>query len=91
MPKAPLIHDFVKHIGGPHTLVSDDGPMWKTWRKAFNPGFSVTHLMTLVPDIVESVSIFCDHLGEKAKKNELFRLERMATRMTVDVIGKVVL
>lgn len=26
----------------------------------FNPGFSATYLMTLVPDIVDQVSIFSD-------------------------------
>ena len=91
MPKNYLVTDFIKHVGGPHTLVNDEGTMWKTWRRAFNPGFSLHHLMTLVPEIVDSVSIFYRHMDQRAESNDLFRLERVATRLTIDVIGKIVL
>lgn len=47
--------------------------------------------MTLVPDMVDEVSIFVALLQERAKKNQLFRMEKLATRLTIDIIGRVVL
>jgi cytochrome P450 len=56
-----------------------------------NPGFAASHLITLAPGIVEDVIIFTDKLAEHAEKGEVFRLEEDATRLTVDIIGKVCL
>lgn len=47
--------------------------------------------MDLVPDIADKVSIFKDILEKHAKNNDLFRMEHFATRVTIDIIGKVVL
>jgi cytochrome P450 len=91
LPKHPNTEEFVRHIGGPGNLVSSEGAEWKKWRAAFNPGFSSAHLMTLVPIIVEQGNIFVDILTQKANNKKLFRLEPLTTRLTVDVIGKVVL
>lgn len=91
LPKHPLTSDFVEPLAGRTNLVTAEFQEWKTWRSAFNPGFSASHLMTLVPGIVTNVSIFCDILREHARKNDLFRLEKHATRLTIDIIGKVVL
>jgi cytochrome P450 len=81
----------VKNLGGPGNLVSSEGAEWKKWRMAFNPGFSANHLMSLVPVIVDECHIFIDILKKYAEKEEIFRMERVTTRLTVDVIGKVVL
>lgn len=91
MQKHPLIDDFVQHVGGPGNLVSAEGQEWKKWRSAFNPGFSAAHLMTLVPLLVDECSIYRDILTKRAEKNELFRLEQATTRLTADIIGRVVL
>ncbi|PSK42316.1 Cytochrome P450 52A13 [Elsinoe australis] len=91
MPKSPLNVEFIECVGGQHNLVVDDGPRWKTWRAAFNPGFSNSHLMTLVPDIVESVSVFRGILDKFANQDKLFRLEKHVTRLTIDIIGRVVM
>ncbi|THW59419.1 cytochrome P450 [Aureobasidium pullulans] len=91
MPKHPLIGEFMQTISRGDDIVSADGPLWKTWRSAFNPGFSVSHIMTMMPGIVDDVATFARILHEKAVTNELFRMEHLATRLTVDVIGRVVL
>ena len=91
LPKHPETEEFVKHIGGPGNLVSSEGAEWKKWRALFNPGFSSAHLMTLVPIIVDQGNTLIDRLTQKAINNELFRMEPLATKLTVDVIGKVVL
>jgi cytochrome P450 len=72
-------------------MLTSDGPQWKIWRSAFNPGFSVAHLMTMMPTIVDNVATFARILQEHAINNELFRMEHHATRLTIDIIGKVVL
>ena len=79
------------HLAGPGDLVSSGGAHWKKWRSIMNPGFAASHLMTLVPAIVDESVIFTEKLGEHAEKNEVFRLEEDATRLTVDIIGKVAL
>ncbi|KAL2031486.1 hypothetical protein VTO58DRAFT_106837 [Aureobasidium pullulans] len=47
--------------------------------------------MTMMPGIVDDVATFARILHEKAVTNKLFRMEHFATRLTVDVIGRVVL
>lgn len=63
----------------------------KTYSKKHNIGFSTQHLLTLVPGIVDDALIYVEKLTEHAQKQDLFRLEEDTTRLTVDVIGKVVL
>ncbi|KAM0712458.1 hypothetical protein Q7P37_011554 [Cladosporium fusiforme] len=91
MPKHPVVDVFMKNFGGEGNLVSSEGAVWKRWRSAFNPGFSATYLMTLVPDIVDQVSIFSDMMLDRAKNNTLFRMEAATTYLTIDIIGRVVL
>lgn len=47
--------------------------------------------MSQVPVIIEQVEVFCNIMEQHAKKNELFRMESATTRLTVDIIGKIVL
>lgn len=63
----------------------------KTYSKKHNIGFSTQHLLTLVPGIVDDALVYVEKLTEHAQKQDLFRLEEDTTRLTVDVIGKVVL
>lgn len=90
-PKHPEVEKFMQNFGGDSNLVSAEGSLWKKWRSAFNPGFSAAHLMTMVPVIVDECAIFSELMAEHAKKNDLFRMERAATRLTVDIIGRVVM
>ena len=68
-----------------------DGAEHKRWRAIFNPGFSSTHLMTLVDGIVDDSMTFMEILGSHAERKDIFSLEETATRATVDIIGRVVL
>lgn len=47
--------------------------------------------MDVMPAVVDDVSIFCDILEKHARDDQLFRMEHLATRLTIDIIGKVVL
>ena len=72
-------------------LVSLDGPTWKKWRNVYNPGFSASHLISLVHLIEEQVSVFCDILRERTKVKAIFPLEEATMNLTMDIIGRIVL
>ncbi|KAL8905085.1 MAG: hypothetical protein Q9207_002859 [Kuettlingeria erythrocarpa] len=91
LPKFPAIKDFLYPLANGKDLVSMDGAEWKYWRNMFNPGFSASHLMTLVPDIVRETTVFCDILQENAEKKDIFRMKALTDNLAMDVIGKVVL
>lgn len=86
-----VMADFTESLAGRDNIVVNNGLEWKRWRNAFNPGFSAANLMTLLPKIVDHVSTFCHVLESRAKDDRPFRLEPLATRLTIDIIGKVVL
>ena len=72
-------------------MVTMEGSEWKKWRNIFNPGFSGGHLMTLVRDIMEDVSTFCEILREAAEKEENVCMDTLTTRLSLDIIGRVAL
>ena len=72
-------------------LVSLEGPTWKKWRNVYNPGFSASHLISLVPLIAEQVLVFCDILRERTKEKAVFPLEEATMNLTMDTIGRIVL
>lgn len=47
--------------------------------------------MTTVPIIVEECEMFCTIMTENAKNKTLFRMEQATTKLTVNIIGKIVL
>ena len=91
LPKHPSIDGSIWPITGEQSLVALEGQPWKMWRSTFNPGFSSSHLMNLVPGIVECCELFKDILTKHAEEQDIFQLEEAATKVTVDIIGKVVL
>lgn len=76
--------------GGP-SLITMRGPTWKKWRTLFNPGFSAGYMMGLTPAIADEVAVFCDLLRERVRQGEVFQLEDLTLRLTIDVIGSVTL
>lgn len=91
LPKFDGLKPFMVHLAGPGDMVSSNGQHWKKWRTIFNPGFAASHLITLTPLILDKAAIFIEKLAEHAKRGDVFRLEEDATRLTVDIIGKVTL
>ena len=67
-----------------------EGAVWKKWRSVFNPGFSISHLMDQIPTIVDCSKDYIKILDEHAANGALFRLEEEATKLTIDVIGKII-
>ncbi|KIX09882.1 uncharacterized protein Z518_00963 [Rhinocladiella mackenziei CBS 650.93] len=89
LPKSQLTTGYVNQLLGTNNMITAEGPHWKSLRSIFNPGFSASHLITLVPYMVDSSLLFLEILRERAKRNELISLSDYATRLTADIIGKV--
>ena len=81
----------MRPMTGGNDLVTMEGAEWRKWRNIFNPGFSNSHLMTLVPDIMKEISIFCKILRESAEKAEIVSMDTLATKLSLDVIGRAAL
>ncbi|KAL8809789.1 MAG: hypothetical protein Q9223_002882 [Gallowayella weberi] len=91
LPKHRDIQDFVYPLIGEKNLVTLEGKEWKMWRAIFNPGFASGHMMSLVGSMVSDTIRFTEILSEYAVEGRVFELEDAATRLTVDIIGSVVL
>ena len=91
LPKFPALCEYLRPMTGGNDLVSLEGKEWKKWRNIFNPGFSSGHLMTLVPDILKDIEVFCGILRDLAGKSDLVSMDPLATRLSLDVIGQVAL
>lgn len=48
-------------------------------------------MIRLTGAIADEVEVFCTLLRERVKKSEVFQLEEMTLRLTMDTIGSVVL
>ena len=86
-----LLERFFKPIaGGPNLfdLVEKD---WRPWRVIFNRAFSTEHILSLVPAMITTTSIYSDTLRELTQKEEIFSLDRLTLRFTMDLIGKIIL
>ncbi|MCJ1267244.1 hypothetical protein MMC22_007129 [Lobaria immixta] len=91
IPKHESLRHFVEPLTDGPALVTLEGSVWKRWRATFNPGFSLTHIMTLVPSIVEEMVIFKNILRAHAVKGEMFHLEELTLNVSIDIIGRVVM
>ena len=91
LPKHSTVQDFLEPIVGKHNLVSMEGSMWRQWRAKFNSGFSAVQVMNLIPAIVDEVVVFRDLLRERASKNELFQLEELGLKLSMDLTGRIVM
>jgi cytochrome P450 len=91
LPKFDFLKTYMRPLTGDKDLVTMEGQEWKKWRGIYNPGFSAAHLMTMVPGIVEDTQNFCNVLTKYAEVGGMFKLEEILTKLTVDIIGRVIL
>jgi cytochrome P450 len=68
-----------------------EGALWKKSRSIFNPGFSLPHLMALVPAIVDDTLIYRKTIGEHADSGEVRPIEKALAYLTIDIMCHVVL
>ena len=91
LPKHSTIPKYVRHIVGPTSMLFTEGVLWKKTRQLFNPGFSLTHLLTFAPIIVDDASMYCKIIGELADSGEVRPIEEALASLTIDIMGHVVL
>lgn len=90
-PKAEYFNTLFEPLMGGPSLLTMNAKDWKEWRALLNPGFSPAYLLNQLPATIDYVQIFCDKLRDHAETGDVFPLENIATRMTMDVIIKVTL
>jgi cytochrome P450 len=88
-PKDQL-ESFQPIVGGPSLITMNDA-QWKVWRSLFNTGFSASHMLSLVPSLVDSVDVFCEQLQKHVDDGGIILLDDMAMRLTMDIITKTTL
>ncbi|OLN89940.1 P450 monooxygenase AflN 4 [Colletotrichum chlorophyti] len=91
LPKFQNMERYLEPMIDADNMVSLSGPAWKKLRAMFNPGFSSGHLITLVPAIVDNATTFVETLSRFADAGKTVRMEEETTKVTVDIIGKVIL
>ena len=91
LPKYNALRKYMLPMTGGSDLVTMEGSQWKKWRNIFSPGFSSSHLMTLVPEIMKDISTFCEILREEARKADIVFMDPLTTRLSLDIIGRVAL
>ena len=91
LPKYHMVKKFLSPLTDGLDIVTMEGQMWKTWRGVYNPGFSLSHLMSQVPSIIEETKVLCEILQEHVQKNDIFKMKSLTDNITMDIIGGIVL
>ncbi|KAF7960657.1 hypothetical protein EAE96_000331 [Botrytis aclada] len=91
LPKFDAMKEYLKPMTGGNDLVSMEGKEWRKWRTIFNPGFAAGHLMTLVPDLMKDMSIFCEILRKAATNSDIVIMDHLTTRLNLDIISRMAL
>lgn len=91
LTKPAILRQPLETVTGGPSMMTMHGETWKKWRALFNPGFNPAYIIGLAPNISDEVAIFCAQLRKIAQQGEVFPLESLTTRLTVDSICSVVL
>jgi cytochrome P450 len=84
----PFVKVFLRGLIGTKSLFVTQGAEWQRQRSWFSPAFSLTHLLTLVPGMVEEGLVFKEKLTQFAVSGEAFSMNDAALRLTIDVIAR---
>ncbi|KAF2112350.1 cytochrome P450 [Lophiotrema nucula] len=88
--KSPTMQSTYRRLVGARSLLSEEDESWRILRKRFNPGFAPSHLITLLPSILDKTSTFISKLDALAKTGETFEMDPLCTNLTFDIIGQIV-
>jgi len=75
---------------GTDSIFATHGNEWQQQRAWFAPAFSLSHLLTLVPGMIEEVLVFKETLTKLAVSKETFSMSEKLSKVTIDVIGRTV-
>lgn len=90
MHKSPTMRLYERLLG-PRSILTAEAEEWKGLRKRFNPGFAPKHLVTLLPAIMDKAGQFLRNLDRYAASGEAFRLDKLCSNLTFDIIGELCL
>ncbi|RAL07032.1 cytochrome P450 [Aspergillus homomorphus CBS 101889] len=85
VPKLGL--GFLEPVIGHTSILSAEGEDWKALRKTFNPWFSLQHLLSLMPTILEQTTGFVKQLDALAATGGAASLVTLTTNLMYDIIG----
>ena len=85
--RAFMLTRFFKPIAGGPNLFYMAEKDWRPWRNIFNKGFSTEQVTNLVPHVLRETEVYKEKLRELTRNQELFYLDLVALRFTMDVIG----
>lgn len=95
LPKFKVLKEYLDPLTDNLDLISTNHETWKDLRSIFSPGFSSKNITSLLPELIEEVSIFVDRIkkkvGQQGKFGPVFALQDIATDLTFDVIGRIAL
>ncbi|KAK3374273.1 cytochrome P450 [Lasiosphaeria ovina] len=90
-PKSSRSLTRLLYVTGRTSILAQHGDEWKQLRKRFNPGFAPQYISTFTPEILDKGLIFLDRLDALCSSGDTFSLLYLTTRLTFDIIGKVVM
>jgi cytochrome P450 len=88
VPPSALM-DSIGLLIGRHSIFTSSGKEWRRLRLMFSSGFSLIHVTTLVPQLVDDMLVFQKLLAARAKTGHVFRMNDMTTYLALDMIGKI--
>ena len=91
LPKFAALRKYMEPMTGGMDLTTLEGQAWKSWRTIFQPGFSNSHIMTNVSQMIEDVLIFCEILRARAASSEVFQMDPLTINLSLDIIGRLAL
>lgn len=89
--RALLLKRFFKPIAGGPNLFDMGEREWRPWRGIFSKGFGTEQVISLVPHVLRETEVYKERLRNLAKKKEMFYLDLVTLRFTIDVIGQTIL
>lgn len=82
------VEGYLRGIVGTKSLFAVHGAEWKRQRSWFSPAFSLAHLMTLIPGIVQETLVFREKLTAHAISGETLITNDATMQLTIDVIAR---
>lgn len=84
----PMVNGFLGGLVGTKSIFVTKGNEWQRQRSWFSPAFSLSHLLTLIPGMVEEALVFKEKLTKFAVSGEVFSMNDAALKLTIDVIAR---
>ena len=84
----PHASAYLRGLVGTKSIFSTQGSEWAAQRSWFSPAFSSSHILTLVPGMVEETLVFREKLTALAIQGKRFSMNDLCLRLAFDVIAR---